>query len=190
VPLTDESPKMSLVNTVTGEGREVQFNPEQFTQSIAVNYAKLQVVGLSHTRKHYINTDDVKFDLEIGNNVLAAGDGGISLLARLLEDHDFLYSLTHPRRADSIARGGPPRVMFIWPNFISLTCVLMNLTFTYSQFNKEGTPTAWRAKITLEEIRDTFVSMEDIRQLGTQRSNAATATSNDTTDTVDPATVG
>jgi hypothetical protein len=62
-------------------------------------------------------------------------------------------------------------VLFIWPTFISLTCILRNLRFTYTQFNKNGSPIAWKAKITLEEIRDVFVSMEDILALGTLRAD-------------------
>lgn len=163
----EKAPAMTLVNMVTGDARTAQFNPAEFTESINVNYAKLQVPGLSHTRKHYINTDDVKFDLELFYHCLdGSGPEGLNAI---LEDRKFLYALTHPWRSDSIKRGGAPRVLFIWPTFISLSCVITSLSFTYTMFNKQGRPVAYKAKIGLEEIRDVFVSMEDILTLGTQR---------------------
>jgi hypothetical protein len=164
----DKAPKMILANMTTGESHEAQFNPEQFNESIGVNYAKLQVPGLSHSRKHFINTEDVKFDFELWYHAVG---GTAADLATILEHRKFLYALTHPWRADGINRGGPPRVLFIWPTFISLTCVITGLTFNYTQFSKAGAPIAWKAKVTLEEIRDTFVSMEDILSLGTQRAD-------------------
>ncbi len=163
----EKAPAMTLVNMVTGDARTAQFNPEQFTEAIGVNYARLQVPGLSHTRKHFINTEDVKFDLELAYHCVD-GSGPKGLKA-ILEDRKFLYAMTHPWRADSIRRGGAPRTLFIWPNFISLSCVITNLLFTYTLFNKQGAPVSYKAKVTLEEIRDVFVSMEDILDLGTQR---------------------
>ena len=164
----DKAPQLTLVNMTTGDARTAQFNPEQLQESIGVNYAKLQVPGLSHTRKHFINTDDVKFDFELWYHAVG---GSAEDLAAILEDRKFLYALTHPWRADGINRGGPPRVLFIWPTFISLTCVVTGLSFTYTQFSKTGAPVAWKCKVTLEEIRDVFVSMEDILSLGTQRAD-------------------
>ena len=163
----EKAPAMTLVNMVTGESRTAQFNPPEFTESVAVNYARMQVPGLSHTRKHFVNTDDVKFDFELFYHCIDGG--GPDSLQAILDDRKFLYALTHPWRADTIKRGGPPRVLFIWPTFISLSCVVTSLSFTYTTFNKQGRPIAYKAKLTLEEIRDVFVSMEDILTLGTQR---------------------
>ncbi len=102
------------------------------------------------------------------------GSGPAGLQA-ILDDRKFLYSLTHPWRADSIQRGGAPRVLFIWPTFISLTCVITSLSFQYTLFNKQGAPIAYKASVGLEEIRDVFVSMEDILTFGTQRAELGNA---------------
>lgn len=169
MPFDLRAPSMILVNMVTGEARDAQFNPAEFNETIGVNYAKLQVPGLSHTRRHFINTDDVKFDFELFYHCL---DGsGPKGLEGIQEDRKFLYSLTHPWRADGINRGGPPRVLFIWPKLISLSCQITNLAFNYTMFNNQGAPVAWKAKITMEEVRDAFVSSEDIRTLGTFRAD-------------------
>ncbi len=158
---------LTLVNMVTGDARTAQFNPEELEESLGVNYARLQVPGLSHTRKHFINTEDVKYSFELFQHCLESGDTGLASMKAIREDRRFLYALTHPWRADGIKRGGAPRVLFIWPKLISLTCVVTQLSFKYSMFNKDGAPVAWRAKVSLEQIRDEFVSMEDILNTGT-----------------------
>lgn len=164
--------RMTLVNMVTGDSRIAQFNPETFTETIGVNYASMQVPGLSHTRKHFINTEDVKFEFELFFTCLDdVSPSSVAAIADMDLNRKFLYALTHPWRSDGIRRGGPPRVIFIWPTFITLNCVVRMLAFTYLNFNRYGTPTAFKAKVSLEEIRDVFVSMEDILSLGTQRAD-------------------
>jgi hypothetical protein len=158
---------MTLVNMVTADSIDAQYNPEELEEAIGVNYARLQVPGLSHTRKHFINTDDVKFTFELASHCLDSGDTGLARMQAIRADRRFLYALTHPWRADGINRGGPPRVLFIWPKLLSLTCVVTSLTFRYTMFNRDGAPVAWRSKLALEEIRDQFVSMEDILARGT-----------------------
>jgi hypothetical protein len=85
----ERAPQMILGNMTTGEARAAQFNPEQFEEGFGVNYASLPVVGLSHTRKHYINTEDVKFDLRCW---------------RKPDD-----SKRHPRRQEAPLFAGSPR---------------------------------------------------------------------------------
>lgn len=156
---------MILVDMATGESRTAQFNPAELNETISVNYTKIVVPGLSHTRKHYINTDDVKYDFELFAHCLdGSGPDGLNAIQ---EDRRFLYSLTHPRGAQSIREGGPPRVLFIWPKLISLTCVVTGLAFNYTMFNAWGAPVAWKAKVTLEQIRDAFVSSAEIREIDT-----------------------
>lgn len=166
---TVRAPQMILVNTVTGDARSAMFNPDELEEVLGATYAKLTVPGLSHQRKHFVNTDDVQYNFELFYHCLdGSGPDGLKAIT---DDRKFLYASVHPWRSDSIQRGGAPRMLFIWPKLISLTCVMTKLTFKYTLFNREGDPVAWRAKITLEEIREQFVSMEDILDLGTLRAD-------------------
>lgn len=163
----EKSPdRVLLVNMVTGDSRSVQYNPEQLEEQIGVSYADLQVVGLSHKRSHFINTDNVAFNFDLYYRAIG---GNAADLQAIKDDRKFLYALTHPWRAEGINRGGPPRVLFIWPELISLTCKVKSLGFTYTQFNLSGAPTAYKVKVVLEEVRDVFVGMDDILARGTQR---------------------
>ena len=64
-------------------------------------------------------------------------------------------------------------MLFIWPRFISLTCVITALSFKYSRFRLDGTPVQFTAKVAFEEIRDVRLYSEDVLRDGTQRSGAA-----------------
>lgn len=169
-----KAPPMFFVNLRTNDFLEAQFNPAEFEEVLGTNWAKQTIPGLSHQVKQFIHTEDVKFDLELFYH--AKTDGGqIAALKDLHKARLFLYSACHPRRANSIAGGGSPRIVFCWPNMISLQCVLTNLRLNYVDFNIQGTPTALRAKVSMEEIRDAHVTMEDILTQGTWRSGSVPA---------------
>jgi len=161
--------RMSIANVVTGASIEAQFNPTDFDEMLEVNWARQTVPGLSHQPLQFVNTGNAKFTLELQ---FEAQDPTTSIeqihLARR-----FLQSLCYPRRgAEDVLTGGPPRALFVWPNVISLTCVVTGLSFRYSRFNLDGTPVQFAAKVTLEEVRDVRLHSEDVLADGTRRSGA------------------
>ena len=162
--------RMSIANIATGESIDAQFNPTDFEEALEVNWARQTVPGLSHQPLQFVNTGNAKFTLELN---FEAQDPTADLeqihLARR-----FLQSLCYPRRgAEDVIGGGPPRALFVWPNVVSLTCVVTGLSFKYGRFNLEGAPIQFTAKVTLEEIRDVRLISEDVLADGSQRSGAA-----------------
>ena len=161
--------RMSIANVSTGDSVEAQFNPTELEEALEVNWARQTVPGLSHQPLQFVNTGNVKFTLELN---FEAQDPTADL-AQILGARRFLQSLCYPRRgATDVIGGGPPRALFVWPTFVSLTCVITTLTFKYSRFNLAGTPTQFTAKLGLEEIRDVRLLSEDVLASGTQRSGA------------------
>lgn len=163
--------RMSIANVSSGDSIDAQFNPTEFEEALEVNWARQTVPGLSHQPLQFIHTGNTKFTLELN---FEAQDPTTDLdqihLARR-----FLQSLCYPRRgADDVIGRGPPRALFVWPNVVSLTCVVTALSFKYGRFNLDGTPVQFTAKVTLEEIRDVRLLSEDVLRDGTQRSGAAT----------------
>jgi hypothetical protein len=163
---------MVLANLANNEVLEAQFNPTDFEETVGVNWARQTVPGLSHQVKQFINTKDVQFKLELFNRV---SDGGPAELARIKDARKFLYAACHPRRAQSLVGGGAPRLLFVWPKLITLTCVIDSLTFKYTRFNIEGDPVSYTSTLVLEEIRDVVVTMEDILDLDTHRTASGAA---------------
>jgi hypothetical protein len=162
--------RMSIANVSSGDSIDAQFNPTEFEEALEVNWARQTVPGLSHQPLQFVQTGNTKFTLELN---FEAQDPTTDL-DTIQYARRFLQSLCYPRRgAADVIGGGPPRVLFVWPNVISLTCVITALSFKYGRFNLEGTPVQFTAKLTLEEIRDVRLLSEDVLQDGTQRSGAA-----------------
>ncbi len=162
--------RMSIANVATGESVEAQFNPSEFEEALEVNWTRQTVPGLSHQPLQFVNTGNVKFTLELNFEVQDPSTD----LDTIHQSRRFLQSLCYPRRgAEDVVGGGPPRALFVWPNVISLTCVVTALSFKYGRFNLEGTPVQFTAKVTLEEIRDVRLLSEDVLADGSQRRGAA-----------------
>ena len=161
---------MAIANVATGESVEAQFNPTEFEEALEVNWARQTVPGLSHQPLQFVNTGNAKFTLELNFEVQDPNAD----LDQIHHARRFLQSLCYPRRgAEDVASGGPPRALFVWPNVVSLTCVVTALSFKYGRFNVEGTPVQFTAKVTVEEIRDMRLLSEDVLADGTRRSGAA-----------------
>ncbi len=162
--------RMSIANVSSGQAVEAQFNPNELEEALEVNWTRQTVPGLSHQPLHFVNTGNVKFTLELNFEVQDPSTD----LDSIHQSRRFLQSLCYPRRgAEDVVGGGPPRALFVWPNVISLTCVVTALSFKYGRFNLEGTPVQFTAKLTLEEIRDVRLLSEDVLADGSQRSGAA-----------------
>jgi Contractile injection system tube protein len=162
--------RMSIANVSSGESVEAQFNPTEFEEALEVNWARQTVPGLSHQPLQFVNTGNAKFTLELNFEV----QDPTSDLEQIHRARRFLQSLCYPRRgAGDVIGGGPPRVLFIWPNVASLTCVINTLSFKYGRFNLDGTPVQFTAKVNLEEIRDVRLVSEDVLASGSQRSGVS-----------------
>lgn len=163
--------RMQLTNLATNDTLSVQFNPTEFEEALGANYAKLAVPGLSHQVLQYGYTENVTYNLELFNNAVGNGAEGRD---RIMAARTFLYAAVHPQSdVSGIRKAGAPRILFSWPDTIALTCVITKLSFRYTNFDFFGRPSAYTASVALEEVRDSFVSMNDILTAGTQRSSAA-----------------
>jgi hypothetical protein len=163
--------RMTITDLSTAETIEMQYNPEELNESIASAYGRQNPQGLSHTVKQFANTEDLGLDFKL---YLTSNGLGPEDHARMLDVRNFLHSLHYPRgRATTIREGGPPRILFVWPGIYSLTCVAIRTKINHSKFNLGGQPVIMTAEINIEEIRDGFISSEDVRKLGTRRSPAA-----------------
>jgi hypothetical protein len=163
--------RMAIANLATGDSIEAQFNPNELEEGLEVNWARQTVPGLSHQPLQFVQTGNTRFTLELS---FEAQDPGVTL-DDIHHRRRFLQSLCYPRQgAGDVTAGGPPRVLFVWPSIVSLSCVITALSFKYTRFNLNGTPIAFTAKVTLEEIRDVRLLSEDVLASGTQRSGSAT----------------
>ena len=165
--VSERPARMSIANVSSGESVEAQFNPTEFEEALDVNWTRQTVPGLSHQPLQFVNTNNAKFTLELNFEVL----DDTTDIDQIHYSRRFLQSLCYPQQgAEDIAGGGPPRVLFVWPNVVSLTCVITSLSFKYGRFNVDGMPIQFTSKVALEEIRDVRLLSEDVLSNGTQRS--------------------
>lgn len=162
--------KMSLVNMATGEELEAMFNPEEFEETLGPKWVKQSSPGASFERLHYSGSENNSYNLDLYFDAHNEERGG---MPRIVEARKFLQSACVSRRATSITHAAPPTLLFVWPTFISLKCVVSGkMKFKYRRFNRAGTPTMFVVTVPLEEIRDVRLYSEDVLLSGTIRSGS------------------
>ncbi len=158
------APRCVLVNVASGEARECLFNPTELSEKLQVNWNRLAVPGLSHQVLQFQGTANrqlsgLEFYLDRFFAAEQPGDPNI------LEFRAFLRALTVPREGtETVAATAPPRVLFIWPNVVTVECVVASVEFQYKQLAVDGAVLVYTASVTLEEILDTRVTSEELRQ--------------------------
>lgn len=162
-------PRVTFTNVETGKDCTAQFNPEEVKEKVKANYKGLDVLGMSHKPLQYINTENYVATFTLGFDALSVYEGtsgNNAYSARL-----FLMSLCYPRRAaQGVPDGAPPRVLFSWPNLLSLTCVVTDLDFTHKRFNSALQSVWWTVDVRIEETRLVRLHSEDVLAYGTLRS--------------------
>jgi hypothetical protein len=174
--LQKSPPRMTITNVDTADFITAQFNPDELREKLVVNYRELEIMGLSHKPPQYVNTSNLALTFELGfdaksvrqvdNNKGFTGTIESVAYARL-----FLMSLCLPKRgATNVNGGGPPRLLFSWPNMFSLTCIVKQLDFTHRSFSINLRSSFFVCAVQIDEIRDTRLTSEDVLSSGTLRS--------------------
>jgi hypothetical protein len=171
---------------------QAQFNPEKLKENIGIDWARFNIPGLSYQPQQYGNTNNVQYRFELVFNAAAgasvrdtSGSGAgraptssaTTLLEKILKARKQLLAWAVLSNRDQLGGlGDTQRLLFVWPNFISLTCNLVSVEFEYVQFNLEGPPVLFSCDVLLEEVRDVAIYAEDILAQGTMRSGRAPET--------------
>lgn len=165
---TVKPPRMTITNTVTGAFVEAPVNPPEFEESLEVAFQRQTVPGLSHQVMQFTNTGNYKVELEL--EFLAESP---KLLEAAQKARSFLFSCCYPKKATDVPSGAPPRLLFLWPGMVSITCFLTKITIKHDRFNRQAQSYHFKAKLSLEEVRDVRLLSEEVAQIGTQRSGTA-----------------
>jgi len=130
-----------LVNVWTGESMPCLFNPTQLTEKLQVNWNRQVVPGLSHQVLQFQSTSNrqltgVEFYLDRFFATEQPGDPNI------LEFRAFLRALTAPPAVtEGVLATAPPRVLVVWPNVVTIECVVASIDFQY-RLLRNGSRTA------------------------------------------------
>ena len=156
-------PRCTLVNLTSGESIECLSNPTDLTERLGVNWNRLVIPGMSHQQLQYQSTanrqiPNVEFHLDRRFAAEQPGDFNI------LGFRSFLAALTVPSAgADGVATGAPPRVLFTWPNFLTIESVVQGIDFAFRHFGVRGEVLVYTASVSFEEILDARVTSQALR---------------------------
>lgn len=178
-----QAPLLHFVNLQTNESVSVQFNPGKIKIGSPVKWKEFIVPGMSHQPLHYLYTGNVHMQFKL--RFIAHAEDGDTGIKKNLDTMYYLESLKYPKRgATTITDAGPPRVLVVWPNFLSLTCVIKKLDHEITRFNLDGIPIDFESKLDIMAIRDMRLTGEDVRRNGftqspgTSSSNSSSSGSN------------
>jgi len=134
-----------------GSVRELHalLNPESFRESVAPQYARRPVIGLSQEIVQYTRTAarEISMELWVAYGIFIA-KGWESDKINPLQYRNFFQSLTVPTGP----RRSPPRVEIIWPNAsLAFIGVVTQLDITYERFNRSGYPLEYKLALTFLE---------------------------------------
>lgn len=156
---------MYILDIVSLDQLDAQFNPTELEEDLKVDWARLDPPGFSHKPLQYVGTDNLQFSFDLLFDAMADGTS----VEDIMRAHRFLKSVCYPKRgATNVKEGQAPRLLFVWPGFISLTSIITDLKFKFDRFNRAGTPTRFTVKVKIEEIRDTRLYGEDVRDEDTR----------------------
>jgi hypothetical protein len=157
----------------TLEFMQPQFNPDEVKERLSANYARLKVLGEPHEPQQYEGTGNLELKFELGFDALAAGGTGrldTSGAVGLEDARRFLMSFFYPSvSAKDVASGGPPELLFDWPEMWLLLTSMPTVEFTHRRFATSGASTLFTASVTLEERRTYRLTREDVLANGTRR---------------------
>lgn len=138
-----------LINTLSGEFKEPLFNPEQLKRSLTVRYQRHQVPSLPFEVLQYQGTSNMEIKgLEFYMDQLVADQKG----AGPIRDFEaFLRAFCYPPQGVlGGLRRAPPRLLVVWPNVVTLACVMTDLEMKTTLFFEDGRPRVETAVCTLQ----------------------------------------
>jgi hypothetical protein len=162
--LADEPERVHLVNVTTTEDMTVLFNPASLGLKGDVKYGRHSPPGLDHEVLQYTGTGNrqltgVEFYLDRFFAEAQPSSPDIRDFER------FIWSLTvPPAGTGGVADTRPPRVLFVWPNLMTLECVVISVEFRWTVFAIDGSPLVYTAVCTFEEILDARRTSEQLRR--------------------------
>ena len=142
---------------------ECLFNPTQLSERVEVKWSRLAVPGLSHEVLQFQNTGnrqlpEVEFYLDALFAAEQPGDVNIR------DFRAFLRALTvPPKGTEGVPATAPPRVLLIWPDVLTLECVVGSVEFQYRKLAVDGSVLVYTATVNFEELLDTRVTSEELR---------------------------
>lgn len=120
----------------------VMFNPEEYTLTKDVNYARIGVPGLNSPVLQFVHGNLQTLEMELFLDTYEAGTD-VRLRTKQVTDLLNIDPQTH----------APPVLLFTWSS-LSFVCVLGKVAQRFVMFRPDGTPVRARLQVTFNEFAD------------------------------------
>jgi len=163
-----------LMDVDSGDIWDFPLNPEVVSESVAVNYSRAAIAGMSHEQLQYSRTGNIKVPLRIIlHRDMIARDRNITWAKAqdvMMKFVRFVQSLTVVQKKYLGQIGGsPPSVYLSVPELLEIQAKVTNLGITYDQLDHDYKPIMVTVQVELEEHRESRYYSEDVREFGTRR---------------------
>lgn len=136
LPIHEKVFKAAIVDLNTGEVKQFQHNPDQWTDERFVEYATNTIPGISMPRYQFVAGGETIIRFRLWVNALNHKNGGSGIL------NEFMWyrKKTYPIRSYNILKVAPPKVLFIWPGMYSSKCIISSCNAEWTDFFPDGKP--------------------------------------------------
>ncbi len=162
------APRVSMIAVETGDFKNCLLNPNGLRERYQMRYDDLAPLGSDHEIGQYRNTASANIPIQL------AFDRAI--IAKRLNQNEpdidswrnFLYQFTAPLvEDDEFTTGGPPQMLLIWPNVLTIRAQVRSLEFDYQRFSIDDLRLlTYTASLELKEARTGLWSSEQMRTAG------------------------
>jgi hypothetical protein len=145
--------KALLTDLLSGERiTEVLFNPEEYTVSKDINYARAGVLGLTSPITQFVHGNAETLDMELFLDTYEGG-GDVRDLVKRITDLMVVKPSLH----------APPPVVFTWGS-LSFTGVLVKASQRYVMFRPDGIPVRARLQVSFHEYRNVELEAKEVKR--------------------------
>lgn len=145
-----------LVDVVTRDSLEFQYNPDEISDEKSTDFAAIKVPGMSHPRYQYVAGEARKISFK-----LSFFKGPVK------QKVAWLQSLLYPEHAKTMLRNAPHKVLFFFGDlYPGVPCIVRQVRVRYfNMFDSDSLlPQHAEVDLTLEEIVAKSVDYSKVRR--------------------------
>ncbi|MHB9037906.1 MAG: hypothetical protein ACYC64_14710 [Armatimonadota bacterium] len=145
-----------LVDVVTRESLEFQYNPDEIMDEKSTDYATIKVPGMSHPRYQFVSGEARKIAFTV-----------VFFKGPVKQKVAWLQSLLYPQHEKTMLKSAPHKVLFFLGDLYPGTlCIVRQVRAHYfHMFDKDSLlPQHAEVELALEEIVPKSVSFSEVRR--------------------------
>jgi len=145
-----------IVDVVTHERLEFQYNPDEITDEKSTDFAAIKVPGMSHPRYQYVAGEARRITFKVS-----------FFKGRVKNKVAWLQSLLYPQHEKTMLRNAPHKVLFFFGDlYPGVLCIVRQARTRYFHlFDRDSLlPQRAEVELTLEEIVPKSVSYTEVRR--------------------------